>query len=355
MLGVSKCCRRHRRALAVVSLLLAAAVFAGIWRHDWCRLRETPQHPALRLDRTAVDFGRVVPGSELCAEFRLTNAGQKPLRVTELRTSCGCAPAAIDRAEILAQESALLKVRFHVPMHPGDVAHRVFFETNDPGHAEVALRLHALAQWDMEANPSAIYVPTIALGDEAEYQIELLSTAGTPIGVKEAEVSAPGVRLSQIGSDLRRVRFVVHVEPKETGHFRGAIQFTTTSKQRPRIVVPVQGECVGPIICRPRALVLGMVAPGCTRSARLVVQSRAEDPVIGSLEVSDPAWKIVDWEMSRKGGEAVLLSLILGVPAGAGHSRTSLVVRGNGWKSPIHVPVSAFVCAGENMEGDGTP
>lgn len=89
-----------------------------------------PGAEAMRFDRMSIDAGRIgeeqTPPSYL---FRWTNAGEKPLVVTRVSTTCGCAVPAYDRRPVRAGESGEITVTYRPKGHPGSFDRRIFVYT----------------------------------------------------------------------------------------------------------------------------------------------------------------------------------------------------------------------------------
>ncbi len=61
--------------------------------------------------------------------FRWRNAGEQPLVVTRVRTTCGCAKPEYDRTPVKAGESARIGVTYYPKGHPGAFERRIFVYT----------------------------------------------------------------------------------------------------------------------------------------------------------------------------------------------------------------------------------
>jgi len=127
-----------RTALLLVAATMATAVPSP------GQLRIIPQqridsvvHPAtapggeaMRFARTTIDAGRLdeeqTPPSFV---FRWTNAGDQPLVVTKVVTTCGCAVPSYDRRPVEAGDSSRITVTYRPKGHPGVFARRIFVYT----------------------------------------------------------------------------------------------------------------------------------------------------------------------------------------------------------------------------------
>ncbi len=84
----------------------------------------------MRFERTSIDAGTMgeddAPRSHT---FRWRNEGDKPLVVTQVRTTCGCAKPTYDRGPVYPDGEAELTVTYYPKGHPGAFERRIFVYT----------------------------------------------------------------------------------------------------------------------------------------------------------------------------------------------------------------------------------
>lgn len=304
--------------------------------------------PRLRLSKTAKDFGVVLPGAMLSTSFVLHNDGGTPLIISNLDTSCGCTPAEITRETIPPGETSEIRVESRVPSHPGMVSHAIFFETNDPSHKKVSLPLSAKAAWPISADPVKVHLPSIPVGTESTRPLELFESASSmndsKIRVEKIETSAPWVDVVLKESDSRRLRYEVLVTPPELGRIAEWASFRTGNENRPTIMVPIEGNAVGPISLRPPVLVLGNMTPGSRKELSLKVESNFDQLELISIEVGDSHWAVQKPKFNRSGSDQnAVVTLSLEIPEMPGFHQTKLSVRFAQHEQPVKVPVSVYV------------
>src|SRR6185437_7773888 len=81
------------------------------------------QHSCLKVDMEHRDLGVVYPGDEVQLQYHLENTGESELTISDLSSSCGCAPATIDTTTIPFGGEATIKVHFQTPLAAGTVGH----------------------------------------------------------------------------------------------------------------------------------------------------------------------------------------------------------------------------------------
>lgn len=291
------------------------------------------------------NFGTVAPSEKLSTSFEIASCGDADLHLSVVDKSCGCTRAWIDRDVIRPSQNALLHVEFHVPDHPGGIAHFVDVGSDDPDHPRIRFTFSARAEWALVAYPSEVYAGAILPDREFSCDIELVSTDGARFDVTSVECSHPWLAVAPL-DDARRKRFRLTVSrPEEAGAFDARISFATSSKRRPSLSVHVRGESATGGLLWPARLVLGAREKGSEVDLDLVVQARDNDAElrIDSVKIADPDWAVRSWTPRFTNPRALVLKLRVGVPRDVGYRRSALLVTLDGAREPIEAPISCLV------------
>lgn len=119
-------------ATVVILGLAAAAGYAAL-----------PQAPGrIELSATEFDFGTVPNTGVVSQAFQVRNAGEGPLHIDGVSTSCGCTTAQIARRELAPGESTRLTVTYDPLAHDGalgEFMRVVYIRSDDPGTPEATL------------------------------------------------------------------------------------------------------------------------------------------------------------------------------------------------------------------------
>ena len=106
--------------------------------------------PLIRVEPASFDFGAVVAGKVLRKEFRLRNAGDQPLLLQRVRTSCGCTVGKLARTTLEPGASTSLVVSLTTGSNRGHLVKSVVVPSNDPKTPLLEIRIEAT----VEASPS---------------------------------------------------------------------------------------------------------------------------------------------------------------------------------------------------------
>lgn len=121
------------------------------------------EKPAIGFDKFEYDFGNLTPTSVESVVFVAANLGQKPLKISDFKTSCGCTTVVVTIngeksskfsmhtnsswiGEIEPGGEAQIEVTYDATVHPaeGDVTRYIYFNTNDPKNpkSELSIKLN---------------------------------------------------------------------------------------------------------------------------------------------------------------------------------------------------------------------
>lgn len=95
---------------------------------------------AMRFVSKRIDTGRIgEDDGPKSYRFEWQNAGNTPLVVTRVTTTCGCAVAAWDRQPVKPGEKGQITVTYHPKGHPGSFARKIFLFTQLSAKAPTAV------------------------------------------------------------------------------------------------------------------------------------------------------------------------------------------------------------------------
>lgn len=72
-----------------------------------------PNAPVIKFESQTVNYGRIDKGSDGTREFKFTNVGKSPLKITRVKSSCGCTIPTYPKTEIMPGESNIIKVKYN--------------------------------------------------------------------------------------------------------------------------------------------------------------------------------------------------------------------------------------------------
>ena len=144
-----------------------------------------------------IDWGEV-GGGELEQELRLVNAGGGTLEILNIKPSCGCTTAPIDKDKLASGEEATVKVTMDVATRTGPTQKTITITTNDSTQPNRLVYLKANVVRDIAAEPSHFLISGVQPGETGSSTINIVNTGTEPITVQPPKLA---------GSTLMRVTF----------------------------------------------------------------------------------------------------------------------------------------------------
>lgn len=93
---------------------------------------ELAKAPALRLNTSNVDFGRIRASAAAVREIQFTNAGKKELNLRALQGNCTCITATASKTSIKPGDNSTIKIAFNPQDRSGTQQKAVTIYSNDP-------------------------------------------------------------------------------------------------------------------------------------------------------------------------------------------------------------------------------
>ncbi|SHK65554.1 DUF1573 domain-containing protein [Chryseobacterium polytrichastri] len=116
----------------------------------------------ITFDKTTFDYGNVKPGSDGIRFFTVTNTGDKPLVLSNVKASCGCTTPDFSTDPIMPGKSAKIKVGYNTTLNGGfNKMIEVF--SNDPANSRSVIYIKG----NVDANAPAEVVAAAVVAPAA--------------------------------------------------------------------------------------------------------------------------------------------------------------------------------------------
>lgn len=113
-------------AIAVVAMVLLPALASA--QSDV--VADNERYAIAKFDKLSHDFGEIERGTEAVAIFTITNQGQAPLVVENVKVSCGCTIVKWNSEPVMPQDAIQIKVSYNSNI-VGEIKRSVVVKTND--------------------------------------------------------------------------------------------------------------------------------------------------------------------------------------------------------------------------------
>lgn len=113
-------------AIAIVVMVLLPALASA--QSDV--VADNERYAIAKFDKLSHDFGEIEKGEEAVAIFTITNQGQAPLVVENVKVSCGCTIVKWNSEPVMPQDTIQIKVSYNSNI-VGEIKRSVVVKTND--------------------------------------------------------------------------------------------------------------------------------------------------------------------------------------------------------------------------------
>lgn len=220
--------------IAVAMIIASVAAFA---------------QPKLKMEET-YDWGRVVPiethgeSHKLKARIVLKNEGDKLLRITSVRPSCGCTSAPLEKDSLEPGEETALNITLNTPNNNGPLTKYVTIQTNEIQHSMKTLTLKADIQRPLQLSSSILPFNQGAVGQAIEGAMSLTSYAEEPVTINVSAIT-PGLTVKSPTSVVLKMGesygLTCLYTPEKTGPFTVEVKITTSLVNYSELIIKGYG------------------------------------------------------------------------------------------------------------------
>ena len=150
--------------------------------------------PVARFDSELLYFGEVVTGTPITAEFKLTNAGDADLEITQIRPGCGCTKAEAGKNKLAPGESTTINALFDTTGFSGEVNKAVTVMTNDPTRGTFHLLIKAQLVSLAKVKPQNLNFGSLKVNSNRTFMVLIYPTKPDVLEITRVEVQ--GARTS---------------------------------------------------------------------------------------------------------------------------------------------------------------
>lgn len=196
------------------------------------------------------DWGTVAPG-KLTTVVEVKNTGKDDLSISEVRPSCGCTAAPIDKNLLKPGEIGKISVTLDVS-RTGPTEKTVSISSNDPESAVRILRLRANVRRALNFTPAQYMVISDGkVGVETPATpIRISNTGDTPVTLHPPEFAQGNVKVRfdmKEKKDLKpgeEYELKAFITPQEATHIFGQVKMKTSSPEMPTVDFNISGNMV---------------------------------------------------------------------------------------------------------------
>ncbi len=314
--------------------------------------------PRASFTKTFHDFGTIDDAQPVTVEFKFVNAGNAPLEILKVNSSCGCTAAAPSKTVYEAGEEGAITVTFKPQGRNGAQHKSVRVETNDATNKTVTLKISSDVLAAITITPRLVNFNNVERGLEKKERFEVRLRGGeskvTSVEVEGGLVTAAIVEehtpepTDEHPSSVTTVEVTLSPEAP-SGWLERKVRVSTNMNETPTVDVLATGTILGSLEVQPAKLPLGVVRSGVAfqRELRLVHRKGDLFNLVDAKVECDKNVEMVVKALGEIGpdGVAIMRLQVSGVgPAEAGEMKGNIVITTNVKdEGPITVPFNCVV------------
>ena len=237
--------------------------------------------PRLGIAEPVSDFGTVEQGTPVTHVFQLENTGDAALRISNVKSSCGCTAAVVSDHDVQPGGEARVLATLDTSRAAGRTTKVLSVYSDDPQVPVAALTLTGVVLADLTLTPNPVYLGRIRRGETVTREVVI--RPGRPLGkdtvrAVTGELSGLQTRLDAAPDGTQRLTIGLGSDVP-LGRFTRELRLETTSARQPVIVLPVVGSIEGDVVVLPSQVSCGVARAGASPERRLLIRNRGLQPL----------------------------------------------------------------------------
>ena len=151
--------------------------------------------PRLKFSETSFDFGRVKSSDVVRHDFVVTNVGNAPLVISEVKPACGCTMAGGWDRQIQPGQTGKIPIQFNPASFDGKVTKTIAVLTNDSAQAAHSLEIKASIWRPIDVKPAHLhFMPTEGEPAKLTQRVLITSNLAEPLSLQPPESANPALK-----------------------------------------------------------------------------------------------------------------------------------------------------------------
>ena len=242
-------------AIRILLYLCAVSLLAGAG----CHKRPAAGPARLVCQEPVYDFGTRSSVDIIDHCFVVKNAGDAPLRIKRVRSSCLCSVGELPKDTLAPGDETTVHVRMHLCGSRGHVNRKFLMESNDPYNPQTVLSVTGTVVRRVEVRPCEVSFLGI-YGDTKTCRtvsIDVLDP-NVVLNIVQFDSDSPYFR-PEIEANKKGKSYVLSIStipPLPEGVPTGTICLVIDNEQHRTIEIPVKADVFGKLVVFPREIIL---------------------------------------------------------------------------------------------------
>ena len=195
------------------------------------------------------DWGSVRPKENFIqAKVKIKNSGNALLKIIEVKPSCGCTTAPLDKNDIPPDSMATLDITIRInPGQTGGISKQITLRSNDSLNATKVLMLKADIIRDIIISPAmSFYITDLKVGNESKNSLKIKNNSQSPFTISDFDITPKTTTINLNGKievkPGQEVELIAKTKPTQKGAYNCEIKMKTTNQETPNITLTGYGN-----------------------------------------------------------------------------------------------------------------
>jgi len=194
------------------------------------------------------DWGEVDGNqSTLRAKVKIKNAGNDKLTIPEVKPTCGCTTAPLDKSELQPGEIATLDITLRIGGSGNEVSKSIRIMSNDPKEPQKVLWLKCKVIRDFQITPNKYFAfQDMTVGYDKSEKVTIKNNSKEVIKIYDFKIEPKELSINLRGEvnikPGQQIELIATARPNEQGNFRGTVTFKTNNKDNSEVSISAYGQ-----------------------------------------------------------------------------------------------------------------
>lgn len=207
--------------------------------------------PIMKFKETTIDFGEVDAGKSVDIKFEFENTGDDVLVIKNIRSTCGCTVAKVEKKEYNPGEKGEIPVKFFSRGYRGKITKTVTVTTNDKDNIYTVLKitgnvnLKDFAQ--AELTPDKLNYEEIKLNKSHKKTFKIKNTGTIDLRIIEV-THGPEINIEftkKLIKPKEEAEVIVNLHAMDAGKFTSFIKIRTNAYRQYLTILKVEADIKG--------------------------------------------------------------------------------------------------------------
>jgi hypothetical protein len=289
-------------------------------------------------DQRNIDFGVIARGSDAVARVKITNLYKQPVKISDVRTTCGCSAGKPTKTLLESLEEGFIEVTMDTRKFQRRKDSNVIITFSEPLYQEVRIPITAYIRTDVVFDPGSVNFGAIEHGKDAVRKIKLMYAGRDDWHVKEIKsrnesISAKAVETARGGGRIDYDIEVTVAANAPPGSIREQLTVVTDDQNSPHVPLLVEANIEADIIVTPAIVSLGVLKPGEAKQFNVVIKGK--QPIqIEKIECESDSG-LFKVRLPQAAAQVHLLPMTITAPDKPGELSEEFTVTVNGRPDPV--------------------